>query len=279
MSKFQKVSELEWYLHMEAFHKAFGVRSRINGQNHTMDLKEFHDFWTELRAPGYNKHRNEVILNAPFNINFFLYPTQAIEIPLGFSLPEDFEIIQGKKDNYIVSVHKMPGTIGGIGYVLRIINVFDEPCTYQCSAGDPMISGYLIDLDNDPQREKTKYKVFFRDQNKYKDDLSNEEMDDQMVFAFPGVFRQNDIGDIDQYYLACEHNGTDPCIHIMKKGGVEPNLLRDVAVYTYHPDDFDPKTDPTGAFRRRFALATAGEEIIPRKRYYLPYKKIETILI
>ena len=84
---------------------------------------------------------------------------------------------------------------------------------------------------------------------------------------------------IDQYYLACEHNGTDPCIHIMKKGGVEPNLLRDVAVYTYRPDDFDPKTDPTGAFRRRFALATAGEEIIPRKRYYLPYKKIETILI
>ena len=101
MSKFQKVSELEWYLHMEAFHKAFGVHSGINGQNHTMDLKEFHDFWTDLRAPGYNKHRNEVILNAPFNINFFLYPTQAIEIPLGFSLPEDFEIIQGKKDNYI----------------------------------------------------------------------------------------------------------------------------------------------------------------------------------
>ena len=277
MSKFRKVSELEWYLHMEAFHKTFGGNSGILDQENTMNLRQFHEFWLELRAPGYNRSRNEVVLNAPFDIKFYLYPGQAIEIPLGFHLPKEFAIIQGKKDNYIVSVHKMPGLTGGIGYVLRIVNVYDQPCTYQCAAGEPLVSGYLLNLDITVDRERSKRKWLICDSLETYDPEADRQVISRMVYPFPGVFRKNDMDDPDKYYLAAEYNGADPCIHIMKKGKNEPDLLRDISIYCFKPDDFDPHLDPTTAFRERFSLAANGEEIIPKKKYFLPHEKIDVI--
>lgn len=279
MAKFQKVSELEWYLHMQAFHRTFGGNTGYNSQGEVrmMDLNEFHEFWLTLRAPGYNKERDEVIFNAPFNIDFHLYPGQAMEIPLGFSIPQEFEIIQGKKDRYIVSVHRIPGLEGGIGDILRIVNIYDQACRYQCGAGEAMISGYL------PREgaKKTKKKILIYDHVSQPEinieDQYQKQAASGLIYPFPGVFQEDDVEDISHYYLAAEYDGSNACIHIMRIMAEKPDPLRDVPVCTYTPRDYSPDLMPTEAFRNRFLIATEGEEIIPRKKYVLTYDHVDIV--
>lgn len=141
-AKYRKVSELEWFLTMQAYLK--------NRQKDSTDfslscvtIREFHDIYENLRCPVEWDESGKIGFFAPFRDSFVLMPGESMEIPLGFSIDEEAVIVQPAPEKILQSHYRVKGKSEGIGNVLCIANISNDPYEFEMKENRPLC---LIDL-------------------------------------------------------------------------------------------------------------------------------------
>ena len=145
---FEKVSELEWYLTMQAYLKN-KMQSNSSFSLPYITIEDFHAIYQRLKPPMVWNETGMLGCFAPFNDTCTLMPNQSIEIPLGFSIDEEIALVQPAPEKILQAHYKVAGKCKGIGNVLCITNISNEPYNFNMMENKPLCLFDLATLKSD----------------------------------------------------------------------------------------------------------------------------------
>lgn len=134
---FKKVSELEWYLTMQ-----FYAEKRMNNGTYFnlpyQTIEEFYAYCKAIKPPIVWDETKKIGFFAPFDDSYCLQPMESVEIPLGFAIDESAGLIQPTPEKTLFSHFKVIGKGNGIGTILQITNISNEPLNFSIKKDYPI---------------------------------------------------------------------------------------------------------------------------------------------
>ena len=135
-----KVSELEWYLTIESYHRMHHVVICYDNApfaQKRMTLDDFREFYDRLKTPIVSKENHRIGFFAPFKECINILPGCEIQFPLGYAVQGNYRWIQPDPDKLEISSCRIGGECNGIGEVLNIKNISQEIVHLDIQTNDP----------------------------------------------------------------------------------------------------------------------------------------------